>query len=97
MSDLTSVPNRVPTGRRPLTVKPERIIIGADTFIRDDIIAAECGISKRTLARADAKGAPHVFIGGMKYRPRKVFDAFMAAQIIVRGQAKPNRRGKHKR
>lgn len=95
MSDIPAIPNRGP-GRRPLASKPERIDIGTDVLVRDDVLAAERGVSKRTQARADAKGAPFIMIGGVKYRPLRDYNEFTAT-AIVRKKPSPERRKHNKR
>ena len=83
------------TGERPALdprcreAHPERITVGDETFVRDDIMAAELGECQRTLARRDAKGAPHMYLGGVKYRPEKRFHEFLLGAIETR---KPSKR-----
>jgi hypothetical protein len=89
MSDApaTSAPGH---GRPQRAGKPERIDIGTDELIRNDILAGEHGVSERTLNRGDAKGAPYILIGGVKYRPRRGYREFIAG--IVRRVPMPKRR-----
>lgn len=96
-SNLTAIPHRGP-GRPRLKTRPERIDIGGGgVLVRDDIFAREFGISQRTLARSDARGAPFILIGGCKYRPLAKINEFIAAQIITRGQPVPKRRKQKRR
>jgi hypothetical protein len=60
---------------------PERLEIGGETFIRNDLLAAELGISERSVNRGDRDGAPYVFIGGVKYRPKKRYHDFVLNSI----------------
>jgi hypothetical protein len=71
--------------------RPERIDIGDDVLVRDDILAKEKGITTRTLGRGDALGAPFTYIGNVKYRPQRAYHHFMASRIQVRKP--PKRRG----
>jgi hypothetical protein len=70
--------------RRCRTTKPERVSIGDDVLVRDDIVAKEKGVTTRTLGRDDAKGAPYTYIGNVKYRPERQYHQFMASRIQVR-------------
>lgn len=93
MSDISAIPTRGP-GRRLRTSKPERIDIGTDTLVRNDILAGEHGVCERTLDRGDAKGAPYTYVGGSKYRPINAYRAFIAAGIVRRQPpARRRRRG----
>ena len=89
-SDLTAIPNHGP-GRPQRAAKPERIDIGTDELVRNDILACEHGVSERTINRGDAKGAPYILICGVKYRPRRGYHEFIAARI-VRREPMPKRR-----
>jgi hypothetical protein len=75
--------------RRCRATKPERIDIGDDVLVRDDVLAKEKGLTTRTLGRGDAIGAPYTYIGNVKYRPEKQYHEFMASRIQVR---KPSKR-----
>jgi hypothetical protein len=70
--------------------RPERINIGDDELVRNDLIAKEQGTSERTLNRSDARGAPFTYVGGVKYRPVKAYRQYLAEQIHRKGQ--PRRR-----
>jgi hypothetical protein len=85
-----------PVGRRARSAHPEQIPLNDDTLIRNDIVANELGVSERTINRGDAKGAPFVLIGGVKYRPIKDYRQFLADRIQRRGQP-PQRRSKSRR
>ena len=86
MSDAPTITNRGP-GQRRRALKPACIDIGSDDLIRNDIVATEDGVSERTLNRGDAKGDPFIYIGGVKYRPRRGHHEFRASQIQRRSQA----------
>jgi hypothetical protein len=60
---------------------PERIIVGDETFIRNDVQARQLGCSERSVNRGDKDGAPFIFIGGIKYRPEKRYAAFFMNRI----------------
>jgi hypothetical protein len=84
---MTSSKTTWQRGTRPRSERPERIPLADDTLIRNDIVAATYGSSER----ADAAGAPYTLIAGVKYRPEKGYQEFLASQIQRRG-AKPQRR-----
>ena len=56
-------------GRRRRALRPERIALGDDVAVRNDLVALEEGVSERTLNRGDALGAPFLMVGGVKYMP----------------------------
>ena len=63
---------------------PERVVIGDETFIRNDVQAKQLGCSERSVDRGDKHGAPFLFIGGIKYRPEKRYAAFIMDRIQER-------------
>jgi hypothetical protein len=69
--------------------RPERIDIGDDVLVRGDLIAKAEGICERTVNRNDARGAPFVLVGGVKYRPLKRYQQWRASTIQ---QRKPPKR-----
>jgi hypothetical protein len=71
---------------------PERITIGGETFIRNDVKAKEQGESERSLNRGDRHGAPYRFFGGVKYRPEKLYAEFVMASIETRKLPTPKRK-----
>jgi hypothetical protein len=70
-----------PLDKRDRRAHPERITIGGETFERNDIRAKTLCMSERSLNRGDARGAPYVFLGGIKYRPVGRHDAFILSGI----------------
>jgi hypothetical protein len=72
---------------------PERITIGGETFVRNDILAREQGESERSLNRNDARGAPFRFFGGVKYRPLRLHAEFVMRTIQNR-KPPPSKRQK---
>lgn len=76
------------------TTRPERIDVIDDVLVRNDVIAAQQGMSVRALDRRDADGAPYVFIGSVKYRPAKEYAKFLIGRIERKNQA-PKRRRRH--
>ena len=66
---------------------PERIVVGDETFIRNDVLAREQGESERTLNRDDRRGAPFRFFGGVKYRPQRLYAEFVMSTVRVRKRA----------
>lgn len=79
--DTTTEPRLDPRRRE---AHPERVSVGGETFIRNDIQAKQLGCSERSLNRGDKRGAPFVFLGGVKYRPEKGYAAFVMNSIQVR-------------
>jgi hypothetical protein len=79
-------------GTRPRSERPERIPLGDDVLVRNDIVAATYGSSERALNRGDAAGAPHTFIAGCKYRPERGYQEFLTSQIQRRGQKRASKR-----
>ena len=71
---------------------PERVVIGDETFIRNDLLAQELGVSERSLNRGDRAGAPFIFIGGIKYRPKTRYANFILNGIQEHKPQAPKRR-----
>jgi hypothetical protein len=74
------------TPERPLDPRrreahPERIMVGGEVFIRNDIQAKQLGTSERSVNRGDQHGAPYRFFGGVKYRPEKLYAEFIINSI----------------
>jgi hypothetical protein len=69
--------------------RPERIIVGDEVFIRNDVLAREHAISERTLNRSDKDGAPYRFFAGVKYRPERRYSEFVLRGIV---EKRPERR-----
>jgi hypothetical protein len=78
--------------RRRREAHPEHIIIANETFERNDIRAKNLSMSERTMNRGDARGAPYVFLCGVKYRPVERHDAFILSSIQVRKPPSSKRR-----
>jgi hypothetical protein len=74
------------------SARPEQIDLGDDTGVRNDIVAAELGVTERALNGDDADGAPFIIYKKIKYRPIKAFRAYLASKIQVRN-LKSRRRG----
>jgi hypothetical protein len=70
-----------PLDKRRKEARPERIVVGDETFERQDITAKRFGASERTINRGDRKGAPYRIFSGVKYRPVKRYDDFVLATI----------------
>jgi hypothetical protein len=75
---------------------PERIVVGDETFIRNDKLAEEYGVSERSINRGDRDGAPFRFIGGVKYRPKRRYDQFILNGIQEQKPQAPIKRKRHK-
>jgi hypothetical protein len=85
---MSSSDIKVDTRRREM--RPERINIGDDELVRNDLIAREQGTCEKTVDRGDRKGAPYTYVGGVKYRPIKAYRKFLAAQVRI--QSPPSER-----
>ena len=83
-------------GTRPRSERPERIPLADDTLVRNDIVSATYGSSERALNRGDAAGAPYCIVSGVKYRPERGYQEFVASQIQRRGQKPTRRNSKHR-
>jgi hypothetical protein len=71
---------------------PERIDVGSDVLVRNDICAKIYGVTMKTLDQGDRKGAPFIIVGAVKYRPEKLYREYVLSTIKVRGQAPQRRR-----
>jgi hypothetical protein len=80
-----------PLDRRCREAHPERIVVGDETFVRQDVLANRYGVSERTINRGDRAGAPYRFFGGVKYRPEERYDAFVLSSIETRKPQPPKR------
>ena len=87
--------NEQPLDPRRREAHPERITVGGEVFIRNDVLARELGESERSLNRGDKRGSPFRFFGGVKYRPQRLHAEFIMSTVQVR---KPQpQAGKHQR
>jgi hypothetical protein len=84
MSDIATSPAKTTHSRAS---RPERINIGDDVAVRNDVIAKEQGASIRAVDRDDAKGAPFMYFAGVKYRPEKKYRKFLAGKVKTRRPA----------
>jgi len=75
------------------SARPERIDIGDDELVRNDIIARDERRSERGLNRGDADGAPYTYVGAVKYRPIKRYQKFLASRIRQAQPLSRHRRG----
>jgi hypothetical protein len=66
--------------------RPERIPLGDDVGIRDDIMAAQLGVITKTLSSYDRDGAPYLMVGNVKYRPERAFNEYLRSRIKVKGR-----------
>lgn len=80
------------TAGRRRSKRPERIDLGDDEAVRNDILAKEEGTSERTLNRGDKDGAPYLFIGGVKYRPYREYKQYLASRIQRKNRTPARRR-----
>src|SRR5215471_2800863 len=85
-----------PLDPRRREAHPERITVGGEVFVRNDIKAKEQGESERSLNRGDARGAPFRFFGGVKYRPERLHAEFIMKTIQVRKPQSHNKRSQKK-
>jgi hypothetical protein len=85
-----------PLDKRRKEAHPERIAVGDETFIRNDKLAEEYGVSERSIDRGDRDGAPFRFIGGVKYRPKNRYDKFILDSIQEGRPPAPKKRKRRK-
>ena len=90
MSDLVpDTTHQARSARTRRSDRPERMMIGGEEMVRNDVVAREKGETERTTNRGDALGAPYMYIAGVKYRPIKRYHQFLLGQIQVRNQRRP--------
>jgi hypothetical protein len=98
LSDLAPNTPEIGKPKRPKrafrTERPERLTIGGEEMVRNDVVAREVGSCERTLNRGDWLGAPFIMLGGVKYRPIARYHAFLLERIQVRNQPPKKRRGR---
>ena len=76
-----------PRTDRRRTARPERIDLGNGvTAVRNDLEAANQGASERAVNRDDAKGAPFLYIAGVKYRPQPAYSEYLQTKIQRKNQ-----------
>ena len=80
-----------PLDPRRKEAHPETIIVGDEVFDRNDISAAKLGESERSHNRRDRQGAPYLYFGNVKYRPRQRLAAHLLAGIQERRPEPPRR------
>jgi hypothetical protein len=81
---------RAPKDRRR-DARAERIVVGDETFVRNDILAKKYDVCERTLNRGDLSGAPYRYFGGVKYRPENRYGEWILRSIIEHKKQPPNR------
>jgi hypothetical protein len=81
-----------PLDPRRREAHPEYIVVGGETFLRNDVQAKQLGCSERSINRGDKDGAPFTFIGGVKYRPERAYAEFVMNSIQVRKPQQPKRK-----
>jgi hypothetical protein len=72
--------------------RPERVVIGGETFVRNDVLAKEQRVTERTINRGDRRGAPFIYLYGVKYRPEGLYGKFIASGIKTRKPTTARRR-----
>jgi hypothetical protein len=70
-----------PLDRRARAAHPKTLNIGGEDFDRNDVAAEQLGECERTLNRRDRQGAPFIFLGGIKYRPRQRLADYLLGTI----------------
>ena len=70
-----------PRHRRGRAECPERLVVNGETLVRNDVKAREIGATERTINRGDARGAPYVFVAGVKYRSETRYNEFLLSHI----------------
>jgi hypothetical protein len=90
---MDTTEQRLDPRRREL--HPERIEIGGEILLRNDVQAKRLGCSERSVNRGDKDGAPFVFIGAIKYRPEKRYAAFILNRVQEGKPRSPKRKRRH--
>jgi hypothetical protein len=80
------------TDPRRRSLKPERITVGGVTYVRNDVLAAEQGVSERSVNRGDKDGAPYRFFGGVKYRPEQAYGQYVLKSVRTQPKTIKRRR-----
>ncbi|MGO9047202.1 MAG: hypothetical protein ACLP02_07540 [Rhodomicrobium sp.] len=91
MSDTNNLTTDLKMDPRCREARPERIDIGTDILVRNDVLAREHGMTRKTIDRGDALGAPYTMVAHTKYRPLRAYQQFLANQIQIKNQP-PKRR-----
>jgi hypothetical protein len=78
---MVNTQTQQPLDKRSKKAHPERIEVGDEVFVRQDILAAKFGISERSMNRGDAEGAPYRYIAAVKYRPERRYESFFLSGI----------------
>ena len=95
MTDLSPSLNHnfsTPRPRPTRADRPERVVIGGKAFVRNDVVAREQHVTERTINRGDQRGAPFIFLYGVKYRPEELYGVFIASGIKTRKPTPTRRR-----
>ena len=87
--------NEPPLDPRCREAHPERITVGGEVFIRNDVLARDQGESERSLNRGDKRGDPFIFFGGIKYRPQRLHAEWVMRSVQIR-QPQPRKRSQKK-
>jgi len=87
-----SLPSNAETKDRRRSARPERLVIGGEEMVRNDVVAQEQGASERAVNRGDAHGAPYILLYGVKYRPIGRYHDFLLKRIQSRNQPPLRRR-----
>jgi hypothetical protein len=82
MDTTAAIPEAPQLDRRRREMHPEYILVGGETFERNDATARRYGVSERTVNRGDREGAPYAFVGAVKYRPKERYDAHILSRIV---------------
>jgi hypothetical protein len=66
--------------------------VDGKSCVRNDVLAREQRVTERTIDRGDRRGAPYLFVYGVKYRPEKLYGEFIASGIKAHKPVAPKRR-----
>jgi hypothetical protein len=82
--------------RRPrpkLEDHPQQIeLANGVLLVRDDVAQKGRGQTPKTGTREDKRGAPHLMLAGVKYRPQPAYDNWFLEDKVVRRGQEPRRR-----
>jgi hypothetical protein len=83
------------SGRHRRDSKPEYVVIGDETFRRNDVAAAARAMCERTYNRHDKAGNPFIKLAGTKFRPERG-EAEYFLSLVQKIEQQPKSRRRHR-
>jgi hypothetical protein len=82
-----------PTAKKPKrsfrSERPERLVLGGEEMVRNDVLANDLHTSVHAIDSGDRDGAPYIKLFGIKYRPLRLYHEYLLRQIRVCTQPPP--------